>query len=150
MKGDEVAKPPAAMRDIFSYGADYPRKIFDICWAGWQDDYDTMVLAPMRLIKAVLPHMRAAGRGSFVAISGIGGGQPRLPFPQDPTGLALQSFVKLLAERYGTEGLRFNTIAPGLPKSAESEFHPRLARHGPAWPRGLDSRGGTDHRLFVF
>jgi NAD(P)-dependent dehydrogenase (short-subunit alcohol dehydrogenase family) len=83
-----------------------------------------MVLAPMRLAKAVLPHVRAAGRGSFAAISGIEAGQRRLPFLHGPTRLALRGYIKLLADGYGRDGLRFNTIAPGLMESAESEFHP--------------------------
>lgn len=127
MKGYEIPAAPPATRDSFSYDPDYSREVFDIPWPAWHDDYEMMVIAPMRLAKAVLPHIGANGRGSFVAISGIEAGQPRLPFTLGPTRLALQGFVKLLADRYGPEGIRFNAIAPGLMESAQAEFHPEWA-----------------------
>jgi len=127
MKGYETPQAPPATRDSFSYDADYKREVFDIPWPAWHDDYEMMVIAPMRLAKAVLPHIGAQGRGSFVAISGIEAGQPRLPFVLGPTRLALQGFVKLLADRYGPEGIRFNAVAPGLMESAQTEFHPQWA-----------------------
>lgn len=127
MKNYDLPVPPAATRDSFNYDPDYKREIFDIPWPAWHDDFEMMVLAPMRLAKAVIPHLVASGRGSFVAISGIEAGQPRVPFPLGPTRLALQGFIKLLADRYGPEGVRFNAIAPGLMESAASEFHPDWA-----------------------
>lgn len=127
MKSYQLPKAPPATRDSFNYDPDYSREIFDIPWPAWHDDYEMMVIAPMRLAKAVLPHLGMNGRGSFVAISGIEAGQPRLPFTLGPTRLALQGFIKLLADRYGPEGIRFNAIAPGLMESAEAEFHPEWA-----------------------
>jgi len=127
MKGHDAPAPPPATRDSFSYDPTYRREIFDIPWGAWHDDYEMMVIAPMRLAKAVLPHLGAHGRGSFVAISGIEAGQPRLPFTLGPTRLALQGFIKLLADRHGPDGIRFNTIAPGLMESAQAEFHPEWA-----------------------
>lgn len=85
----------------------------------------------MRLAKAVLPHIGKHGRGSFVAISGIEAGQPRLPFTLGPTRLALHGFIKLLADRYGRQGIRFNAVAPGLMESAHAEFHPEWAETVP-------------------
>lgn len=127
MKGHNVPTPPPATRDSFSYDPDYQREIFDIPWPAWHDDYEMMVVAPMRLAKAVLPHLGVNGCGSFVAISGIEAGQPRLPFTLGPTRLALHGFIKLLADRYGPEGIRFNAVAPGMMESAKTEFHPEWA-----------------------
>jgi len=62
----------------------------------------------MRLAKAVVPHLGASQRGSFVVISGIEAGRPRAPFPLGPTRLAVPGFIKLLADRYGPQGIRFN------------------------------------------
>jgi NAD(P)-dependent dehydrogenase (short-subunit alcohol dehydrogenase family) len=90
-----------------------------------------MVLAPMRMIKAVLPQMIAQKSGSIVAISGIEAAQPRLAFPLGPTRLALQGFVKMLSDRHGRDGIRINTISPGLMQSAENEFHPDWSDHVP-------------------
>ena len=94
MKGHEIPVPPPATRDSFSYDPEYKRELFDIPWPAWHDDYEMMVVAPMRLAKMVLPHFAANGRGSFVAISGIEAGQPRLPFSLGPTRLALHGFIK--------------------------------------------------------
>lgn len=44
-----------------------------------------------------------------------------------PTRLALHGFIKLLADRYGPDGVRFNAIVPGLMESAAQEFHPGWA-----------------------
>jgi hypothetical protein len=49
-----------------------------------------MVVALMRLAKAVASHLGASGRGSFVVIPGIEAGQPRVPFPLGPARLAAQ------------------------------------------------------------
>ncbi len=127
MKGHEIPVPPPATRDSFSYDPEYKRELFDIPWPAWHDDYEMMVVAPMRLAKTVLPHFAANGRGSFVAISGIEAGQPRLPFSLGPTRLALHGFIKLLADRFGPDGIRFNAVAPGLMESGQTEFHPEWA-----------------------
>ncbi len=125
MKGYDVPAAPPATGDSFSYDPHYGRDVFDIPWDAWHADYDMMVLAPMRMIKAVLPQMKAQKNGAIVAISGIEAAQPRLPFPLGPTRLALQGFVKMLADRHGRDGIRINTISPGLMESAASEFHPQ-------------------------
>ena len=127
MKGYDVPGGPTASKDSFCYDPEYSREIFNIPWPAWHDDYEMMVVAPMRLAKAVVPHLGTHGRGSFVAISGIEAGQPRLPFSLGPTRLALHGFVKLLADRYGRQNIRFNAVAPGLMESAKSEFHPDWA-----------------------
>ena len=92
MKGHEVPTPPPATRDSFSYDPEYKREIFDLPWPAWHDDYEMMVIAPMRLAKAVVSHIGAHGRGSFVAMSGIEAGQPRLPFTLGPTARLCQTF----------------------------------------------------------
>jgi NAD(P)-dependent dehydrogenase (short-subunit alcohol dehydrogenase family) len=123
MKGFKVKPGPAVTGESFSYDPAYPRDVFDIPWDAWHADYEMMVVAPMRMIKAVLPHMTAQQSGAIVAISGIEAAQPRLPFPLGPTRLALQGFIKMLSDRHGRDGIRLNTVAPGLMESAESEFH---------------------------
>lgn len=63
--------------------------------------------------------------------TGIETGQPRLPFQLGSTRLALRGFVKLLADRHGPDGLRVNSISPGLMESAANEFHPEWIGHVP-------------------
>ncbi len=120
----KVPRPPPATAASFAFDPDYKREIFDIPWPAWHDDYEMMVIGPMRLAKAVLPVMQAGGGGALVAISGIEAAEPRPVFPLGPTRLALHGFVKLLSDRYGREGIRVNAVVPGLVESAASEFHP--------------------------
>lgn len=142
MKGYDVRPGPTVTGNSFSYDPTYQRDVFDIPWDAWHADYDMMVLAPMRMVKAVLPHMMAQKSGSIVAISGIEAAQPRLPFPLGPTRLALQGFVKMLSDRHGRDGIRINTISPGLMQSAETEFHPDWSDHVPLGRVGQNQEVG--------
>lgn len=83
-----------------------------------------MVIGPMRLTRAVLPSMRAQGSGSIVTISGVEAQQPRLPYPLGPVRMALHGFVRVIADRYGRDGIRINCVSPGLMAHSASEFHP--------------------------
>ncbi|MBG6202237.1 NAD(P)-dependent dehydrogenase (short-subunit alcohol dehydrogenase family) [Labrenzia sp. EL_13] len=96
----------------------------------------------MRLAKAVLPHIGKHGRGSFVAISGIEAGQPRLPFTLGPTRLALHGFIKLLADRYGRQGIRFNAVAPASWKVHTQSFTPEWAETVPMGKVGRNEEVG--------
>lgn len=118
----DIPKPPPATARSFGYDASYTPDIFDIPLAAWEANYDMHVLSPMRVFRAALQHFQAQGAGVFLAISGIDGNQPRLPYPLGPNRLALQGFVKLLADRYGPEGIRANCISPGLMENATAEF----------------------------
>ena len=118
----EIPPPPAPTDESFGYDPDYARDILEIPFAAWIANYDMNVLGPMRLFKAALPHFRATGGGAFVAISGIEGAQPRLPYPLGPNRMALHGFVRLLADRHGPEAIRANCVAPGLMENAAEEF----------------------------
>lgn len=142
MKGYDVSPAPPVSGDSFGYDPNYKRDVFDIPWQAWHDDYEMMVIAPMRLARSVLPHMTAQQRGAIVVISGIEADQPRLPFPLGPTRLALQGFVKLLSDRHGRDGIRVNAIAPGLMESAASEFHPDWANMVPLGRVGRNDEVG--------
>ncbi len=149
MKGHKVPPPPPATRDSFIYDPEYKRELLDTPWSAWHDVYEMMVVAPMRLAKAVLPHIAANGRGSFVAISGIEAGQPRLPFSLGPTRLALNGFIKLLADRHGPDGIRFNAVAPGLMESGQSEFHSGWAEMVPLGRVGRNAEVGRTIAFLV-
>ncbi|WP_375253855.1 hypothetical protein [Yoonia sp.] len=55
------------------------------------------------------------------------------------TRLALHGFIKLLADRYGPQGIRFNAVARGLMECAKSEFHPGWAATVPLGLVGYSS-----------
>ncbi len=83
---------------------------------------DVNVRGPLNLAKLCYPDMKAAGWGSVINISSIGGISPG-----DMLGLysvskaALISLTKVLAKEWGSKGIRANAICPGLIKTKFSE-----------------------------
>ena len=68
----------------------------------------------VRTCKAVLPHMRKAGRGSVVLVVGNDGLKPS--YWELTAGIANAAdinFASSLAEQYGPLGVRVNTVNPG-------------------------------------
>jgi len=124
LAGFDIPPAPPATDASFGYDPTYLRAPFDIPFAAWQANYDMNVLGPMRLFRAALPNFQAREGGAFVAISGIEATQPRLPYVLGPNRLALHGFVRLLADRYGRDGIRANCLAPGMVENAASEFPP--------------------------
>jgi NAD(P)-dependent dehydrogenase (short-subunit alcohol dehydrogenase family) len=124
LKSFDMPAPPAPTDASFGYDPTYRREPFDIPFEAWTANYHMNVLGPMRLFRAALPHFHARHGGAFVAISGIEALQPRLSYPLGPNRLALHGFVRLLADRYGRDGIRANCIAPGMVENAAAEFPP--------------------------
>ncbi len=64
----------------------------------------------------VLPAMQTQGRGSVVAISSVAGlryvGYPHLAY--SVTKAAVIQFTRMLAQQYAGQGIRANTVVPGL------------------------------------
>lgn len=80
----------------------------------WEDVLDTKLLGSIRAVRAVLPSMLTAGRGSIVMISGRGGSvPPPRHLPGACANAALNLLAQGLATQYGPQGVRVNTVAPG-------------------------------------
>ncbi|MFH9347732.1 SDR family NAD(P)-dependent oxidoreductase [Kitasatospora sp. NPDC017646] len=77
--------------------------------------HELMTRAPLRLVQAVLPAMRARGAGSIVMISSIGG---RIPaphlLPYVAAKFALTGLSEGLAAELAPYGIRVTTVLPGL------------------------------------
>ncbi|MFJ8622201.1 SDR family NAD(P)-dependent oxidoreductase [Kitasatospora sp. NPDC093550] len=77
--------------------------------------HELMTMAPLRLVQAVLPSMRARGAGSIVMISSVGG---RIPAPHLLPYVAAKFALTGLSEGLGAElapyGIRVTTVLPGL------------------------------------
>jgi len=87
--------------------------------AAWHDALDTFFLNVVRMCRLVTPVMRKHGGGSIVNISSVDAFEPCQAYPPGPVRAALQSFSKLYADRYGREGIRINTVAPGMLESTK-------------------------------
>lgn len=73
------------------------------------------VLGTLLSIQHTLPHLVAAGGGSFVAMSSIAGHVTHPYFGAYPVGKAgIEALIRNAADEYGPTHVRFNAIRPGF------------------------------------
>ena len=91
------------------------RSFLDYEWADFQRKLDGEIRSMFYLCKAVAPHMIQRGKGSIIAVSSSMSRTWGNGFIAHSTAKsALDSFVRSLACELGPEGIRVNTVAPGL------------------------------------
>lgn len=98
-------------------GVSQPLKLLDITDA----DYDLVMDVSMRgsynMTRAVVPHLRQQKSGAIVCIGSVaglrGGGILGGPHYAAAKG-AIHSFAKAVARELGPDGIRCNSVAPGL------------------------------------
>ncbi|MFF1932042.1 SDR family NAD(P)-dependent oxidoreductase [Streptomyces sp. NPDC058228] len=80
----------------------------------WRDVVETNVLGPFQFVRAVVPHLRAAGGGSIVLAGSA------MAFASSPTAAlysaskgAIVAMTNSLAVELATENIRVNCFAPG-------------------------------------
>lgn len=88
--------------------------VLDIDDDQWRNMFDLNLFGVVSLTRAALPSI-VERRGAIITISSI---NSRLPAP-GPTGYseakaALTSFSKRLSEEFGPQGVRVNTVSPGV------------------------------------
>ncbi|MDT3398159.1 SDR family oxidoreductase [Streptomyces sp. B1866] len=79
----------------------------------WAATWELNVGHTVRLVRAAVPHLRAAGGGSVVVIASISGWKPG---PQAQYGAAKAAQIHLaasLARELGADGIRVNAVSPG-------------------------------------
>ncbi|GGN78806.1 3-ketoacyl-ACP reductase [Streptomyces albiflavescens] len=79
----------------------------------WAATWEVNVGHAARLVRAAVPHLRAAGGGSVVVISSISGWKPG---PHAQYGVAKSAQIHLaasLARELGADGIRVNAVSPG-------------------------------------
>jgi NAD(P)-dependent dehydrogenase (short-subunit alcohol dehydrogenase family)/acyl carrier protein len=91
------------------------RSFLDYEWKDFQRKLDGEIRSMFYLCKAVAPNMIKRGRGSIIAVSSSMSRTWGNGFMAHSTAKsALDSFVRSLACELGPEGIRVNTVAPGL------------------------------------
>ncbi|MDU0258460.1 SDR family oxidoreductase [Streptomyces sp. PU10] len=84
----------------------------------WQQSLDLNFLAAVRTSRAALPSLLRR-RGALVNVSSNGARIPHAgPVPYTTAKAALTAFGKALAEEFGPQGVRVNTISPGAVRTA--------------------------------
>lgn len=88
----------------------------DIALEDWDRINDVNVRSLLLASREVLPEMAQRGRGVVLAISSVAGmryvGYPHLAY--SVTKAALTHFTRMIALQYAAQGIRANTIVPGL------------------------------------
>jgi 3-oxoacyl-[acyl-carrier protein] reductase len=89
-------------------------RLASVEWEDWERLLRVNLSGPLRLIQAVLPHMRERRRGHIVNISS--NVSQRLPAGSGPYAVSkvgLEALTRILAKEEGPSGIRVNAIAPG-------------------------------------
>jgi len=84
------------------------------------------VMGTMLCVKHAVPHLVAAGGGSFVGMSSIAGAVTHMVFGAYPVGKAgIDAMMRNAADEYGPAGVRFNSVQPGFVTTEIMEGIPR-------------------------
>ncbi|MFD4526192.1 SDR family NAD(P)-dependent oxidoreductase [Streptomyces sp. NPDC058470] len=81
--------------------------------ADWAATWEVNVGHTARLVRAAVPHLRAAGGGSVVVISSISGWKPGPPIQYGVAKSAQIHLAASLARELGPDGIRVNAVSPG-------------------------------------
>ena len=106
--------------------------------ADWQAQWDIHVMAPMRLMRAAIPVMAAAGWGRVVNVSSSSGKRPgQRNVAYSVSKAAELSLSRAYADQYASRGVLVNAVTPG-PVASELWLEP-----GGLVDQTVAARGGT-------
>jgi NAD(P)-dependent dehydrogenase (short-subunit alcohol dehydrogenase family) len=81
----------------------------------WTDMFDLQYLMVVRLARLLTPQMQKQGHGTFVNISAMISKEPHAAYASSSIiRRALDGYTKLYADRHARDGIRMNTVSPGL------------------------------------
>jgi 3-oxoacyl-[acyl-carrier protein] reductase len=99
---------------VNNVGIAYQTSFEDVSDEEWDSMWQLNVMSYVRCIRAVLPAMKAAGRGSIVNVSSTAGKRPSTGMPNySVTKAAVLSLSRLIADLYAKDGIRSNAVTPG-------------------------------------
>ena len=94
------------------------RAVDEVPDADWRAAWELNVMAPMRLMRAVIPGMRERGWGRVVNVASTSGKRPSAMMPEYSVAKAAQlSLSRLFADLHAKHGVLVNAVAPGPTKS---------------------------------
>jgi NAD(P)-dependent dehydrogenase (short-subunit alcohol dehydrogenase family) len=90
------------------------RKFEELTDEDWQASFDFNLMTAVRATRAVLPGMKERGSGAIVNVSSSAGKRPSLGMPDySVMKAAMLSYSRLVADLYGSAGIRCNAVTPG-------------------------------------
>ncbi|HET9103178.1 MAG TPA: SDR family oxidoreductase [Solirubrobacteraceae bacterium] len=111
--------------------------IEDLSDADWQAAWEINVMAPMRLMRAALPVMTAAGWGRVVNVSSSSGKRPgQRNVAYSVAKAAELSLSRAYADAYAARGVLINAVTPG-PVASELWLKPGGLADQTAQARGI-------------
>jgi NAD(P)-dependent dehydrogenase (short-subunit alcohol dehydrogenase family) len=127
-KDEFGSAPDAFVSNAFRWS---PGTATDVALEDWQSGLDVNLTGPFLGIRAVLPGMQAAGRGSIVTVGSSMGGEIAAPdFASYQAAKAgLTALTRHVAVTYAKDGVRANAIHPGpmyTPGVEEAGFVPAM------------------------
>src|SRR5699024_2159495 len=106
--------PPTVLH--FNVGIVVNGGVDELATDGFRRAIDINLTGAFSAVKHALPHMRQAGHGSIITVSSVGGmrymGYDYPAYAASKAGLI--ELTKAVGAQYASEGIRANTIAPGL------------------------------------
>src|SRR5215831_2033659 len=147
--GDAVGAPDALVHNagIAAVGC-----VEDMPFEVWERLFRTNLFGPVRLTKALLPSMRAAGRGRIVVVSSQGAirGMPSISAYSAAKG-ALERWAEALAEEVAPFGLGVTILVAGTFKTdmltEQTPHHGDLSGPYAAHYAGIERTGRSMMRL---
>lgn len=98
---------------VINAGGPPPGRFLDFTPEDWEAAVQLTLMSAVRLCYAVVPHMRAGGSGSIVAIESISVKQPvDNLILSNSLRMAVIGMLKTMANELGPEGIRVNSINP--------------------------------------
>lgn len=99
---------------LLNHGGPPVRPLMQLADEDWSDAFATMVLGPLRVLRAVVPQMQAAGGGRVLAISSFTVKQPYAGIGlSNALRAALVNAIKTAALELGPQGIVLNALGPG-------------------------------------
>ncbi|WP_299573081.1 SDR family oxidoreductase [uncultured Williamsia sp.] len=81
----------------------------------WDWYYQTILMATVRSCRAVIPHLQRNGGGAIVTTAAYSVRAPKILIPPyNALKASVLTISKIMAKTHGPEGIRVNTICPGL------------------------------------
>lgn len=99
---------------VNNVGEAYQASFDELTDEQWDAMWQLNVMSYVRCIRAALPAMREAGRGTIVNVSSTAGKRPSTGMPNySVTKAAVLSLSRLVADLYASDGIRCNAVTPG-------------------------------------